>query len=108
MVGVSRDSLAKHDKFADKHDLRVTLASDEDGAICENYGVWVEKKNYGRAYMGIERTTFLIDEKGKVAQVCRKVRVKDMPRRCWRWPRKFEIRPLFWLQLRIGDNDPSV
>ena len=76
VVGVSKDSVAKHDKFADKHDLRITLASDEDGAICEKYDVWVEKKNYGRTYMGIERSTFLIDAKGKVAKVWRKVKVK--------------------------------
>jgi thioredoxin-dependent peroxiredoxin len=76
VIGVSKDSVAKHNKFAEKHDLRITLASDEDGAICEAYGVWVEKKNYGRTYMGIERSTFLIDGKGKVAKVWRKVRVK--------------------------------
>ncbi len=76
VIGVSKDSVAKHDKFADKHGLRITLASDEDGAICDAYGVWVEKKNYGRTYMGIERSTFLIDGKGKVARVWRKVRVK--------------------------------
>ncbi len=76
VVGVSKDSVAKHDKFADKHDLRITLASDEDGVICEKYGVWVEKKNYGRTYMGIERSTFLIDAKGRIAKVWRKVRVK--------------------------------
>ncbi len=76
VVGVSKDSVAKHDKFADKHDLRITLAADEDGAICEKYGVWVEKKNYGRSYMGIERSTFLIDAKGKIAKVWRKVKVK--------------------------------
>jgi peroxiredoxin Q/BCP len=51
VVGVSRDTLAKHEKFAAKHDLAVTLASDEDGKVCEAYGVWVEKKNYGRTYM---------------------------------------------------------
>ena len=76
IIGVSKDSVAKHDKFTDKQDLRITLASDEDGAICGKYGVWVEKKNYGRTYMGIERSTFLIDGKGKVARVWRKVRVK--------------------------------
>ncbi|HJM93096.1 MAG: thioredoxin-dependent thiol peroxidase [Alphaproteobacteria bacterium] len=76
VVGVSKDSVAKHDKFADKHDLRITLASDEDGAVCDKYGVWVEKKNYGRTYMGIERSTFLIDAKGRIAKVWRKVRVK--------------------------------
>jgi peroxiredoxin Q/BCP len=76
VVGVSKDSVAKHDKFSEKHNLRIVLASDEDGVICEKYGVWVEKKNYGRTYMGIERSTFLIDAKGKVAKVWRKVRVR--------------------------------
>ena len=75
VVGVSKDSIAKHDKFIDKYDLKIPLISDEDGSLCEAYGVWVEKKNYGRTYMGIERTTFLIDEKGKIAEVWRKVRV---------------------------------
>ena len=75
VVGVSRDSVAKHDKFAAKHGLSVILASDEDGAICEKYGVWVEKTLYGRRFMGIERATFLIDAKGKLAHIWRKVRV---------------------------------
>jgi peroxiredoxin Q/BCP len=75
VVGVSRDSVAKHDKFAAKHGLTVILAADEDGAICEKYGVWVEKTLYGRRFMGIERATFLIDAKGKLAHIWRKVRV---------------------------------
>lgn len=77
VVGVSRDSVAKHQKFRDKHGLKVTLGSDDDGATTEAYGVWVKKSMYGREYMGIERATFLIDEKGKVAQIWRKVKVKD-------------------------------
>ena len=76
IIGISKDSVAKHDKFVDKHDLRVTLAADVDGAICEAYGVWVEKKLYGRAYMGIDRSTFLIDKTGTVQQIWRKVRVR--------------------------------
>ncbi|WP_321489424.1 thioredoxin-dependent thiol peroxidase [uncultured Hyphomonas sp.] len=76
VVGVSRDTLAKHEKFAAKHDLTVTLASDEDGKVCEAYGVWVEKKNYGRTYMGIERSTFLIGPDKKVIRIWKKVRVK--------------------------------
>lgn len=76
VFGVSPDSVARHDKFKAKHDLAVTLISDEDKAICEAYGVWVEKKNYGRTYMGVERSTFLIDAKGKIANAWRKVRVK--------------------------------
>ncbi|WP_414902711.1 peroxiredoxin [Sphingomonas flavalba] len=75
LLGVSRDSLESHRKFAAKHALTVTLASDEDGAVCEAFGVWVEKNLYGRKYMGIERATFLIDADGKVAQVWRKVKV---------------------------------
>ena len=76
VIGMSKDTPAKHDKFIAKHDLDVRLASDEEGGTLEAYGVWVEKKNYGKTYMGIERSTFLIDEDGKVAEVWRKVRVK--------------------------------
>ena len=75
VVGVSRDSPAKHDKFAAKHGLNVMLASDEDGLCCEAYGVWGEKKLYGRTFMGIERATFLIDKTGTVAKVWHKVKV---------------------------------
>ncbi len=75
VVGVSRDSPAKHDKFAAKHGLTHILASDEDGAVCEAYGVWVEKILYGRRYMGIERATFLIDSKGRLLRAWRKVKV---------------------------------
>lgn len=76
IVGVSKDSLKSHANFVAKHDLTVTLASDPDGAACEGFGVWVEKKNYGRTYMGIERSTFLILQDGTIAEVWRKVRVK--------------------------------
>lgn len=75
VIGVSRDSVTKHERFAAKHGLNVTLAADEDGLACEAYGVWGEKKLYGRAYMGVERATFLINAKGKIARVWRKVRV---------------------------------
>ncbi|MBY0566849.1 MAG: thioredoxin-dependent thiol peroxidase [Hyphomonadaceae bacterium] len=75
VIGVSRDSVEKHDKFAAKHGLSVILAADEDGEVCERYGVWKEKKLYGRTFMGIERSTFLIDSKGAIARVWRKVRV---------------------------------
>jgi len=75
IIGVSKDSAAKHDKFIAKHDLNIALASDETSDICENYGVWVEKNMYGKKYMGIERATFLIDGAGNVAQVWRKVKV---------------------------------
>lgn len=76
IIGMSKDTAAKHDKFVDKHDLKVKLASDEDGGTIEAYGVWVEKNMYGRKYMGIERATLLIDEKGTVREVWRKVKVK--------------------------------
>ncbi|KFI27802.1 peroxiredoxin [Paenirhodobacter enshiensis] len=76
IVGISRDTLAKHQKFCDKHRLGIALASDEDGAVCEAYGVWVEKTMYGRTSMGIRRSTFLIDGKGEIVQVWPKVSVK--------------------------------
>lgn len=75
IIGVSRDSVAKHDKFAAKHGLKLTLASDEDGKICEAYGVWVEKKLYGRSFMGVERATFLIGPTGRLRRIWRKVKV---------------------------------
>lgn len=76
IIGVSKDTLAKHGKFRAKHELSVLLASDEDGQVCEAFGVWVEKNMYGRKYMGIERATFLIDESGTVRKIWRKVKVK--------------------------------
>lgn len=76
IVGVSKDTVKKHDRFKDKHDLNFTLISDEEGELCEKYGVWVEKNMYGRKYMGIERSTFLIDGDGTISEVWRKVRVK--------------------------------
>ncbi len=75
VVGVSRDSVASHDKFKTKYALNFTLGSDESGAVVEAYGVWVEKSMYGRKYMGIDRSTFLIDRHGKIARVWRKVKV---------------------------------
>ena len=75
VIGVSRDEVAKHDRFKAKHGLDVTLASDEDGAITEAYGVWVEKSMYGKTYLGIERATFLIGPDGQVAKAWRKVKV---------------------------------
>ena len=75
IIGVSKDSVAKHDKFKAKYELPFTLASDEDGSVCEAYGTWVEKSMYGRKYMGIERATFLIDEQGVVRGEWRKVKV---------------------------------
>lgn len=75
VIGVSKDSVKKHDKFRDKYDLKVILLSDENGTTCEEYGVWVEKNMYGKTYMGIERATFLIGADGKIAQVWSKVKV---------------------------------
>lgn len=76
VIGMSKDKPQKHDKFIAKHDLKVKLASDEDGKVIEDYGVWVEKSMYGRTYMGIERATFLIDGKGVIREVWHKVKVK--------------------------------
>lgn len=76
VVGASKDSVKRHDNFKAKNDLPFALVSDEDGSLCEAYGVWVKKKLYGREYMGIERATFLIDGKGKVRQVWHNVKVK--------------------------------
>jgi len=75
VIGISRDSVASHDKFKKKYELPFMLASDTDGKVTERYGVWVEKSMYGRKYMGIERATFLIDEKGVVRQEWHKVKV---------------------------------
>ena len=75
IIGVSKDSVAKHDKFKAKYELPFTLASDEDGSVCEAYGTWVEKSMYGRKYMGIDRATFLIDESGVLRAEWRKVKV---------------------------------
>lgn len=75
VIGISKDSVKKHDKFVAKHGLGIALASDEQGTTCEDYGVWVEKSMYGKTYMGIERTTLLIDAEGRVAQVWQKVKV---------------------------------
>ena len=75
VIGVSRDSVASHDKFKAKYKLRFPLASDEDGDVCEAYGVWVKKSMYGRKYMGIERSTFLIDGNGVIRNIWRKVKV---------------------------------
>lgn len=77
IVGASKDTVKRHDNFKAKNEFPFTLVSDEEGVLCEAYGVWVLKKNYGREYMGIERSTFLISKDGKIAEVWRKVRVKE-------------------------------
>jgi peroxiredoxin Q/BCP len=75
VIGISKDSIASHEKFRDKHDLTVPLLSDAEDEICEAYGVWKEKNMYGKTFLGIERSTFLIDGAGRVARVWRKVKV---------------------------------
>ncbi|ACB93671.1 thioredoxin-dependent thiol peroxidase [Beijerinckia indica] len=75
ILGVSPDSVASHVKFKTKHKLDLALGSDETKAMLETYGVWVEKSMYGRKYMGVERTTFLIGPDGKIAKIWRKVKV---------------------------------
>ena len=75
VIGVSKDPVAKHEKFIAKHDLKIMLLSDENGDVCERYGVWVEKNMYGKTYMGIERATFLIAADGSIAKIWRKVKV---------------------------------
>ena len=75
VIGVSRDPMKKHEKFIGKYDLKVPLASDEDGRISEAFATWVEKSMYGRKYMGMERSTFLISPDGRVAKAWRKVKV---------------------------------
>lgn len=75
VFGISKDSLASHAKFRDKQSLTVPLLSDENGTACEDYGVWAEKKMYGKTFFGIVRTTVLIDKDGKVAKVWNKVKV---------------------------------
>jgi len=75
VIGVSKDSVASHKKFRDKHGLSIILASDTDIATAQAYGVWIEKTLYGRRYMGMERATFLVDAKGRIKQIWRNVRV---------------------------------
>lgn len=75
VIGVSPDSATSHDKFKADHNLNFQLVSDTDKKICEQYGVWVEKSMYGRKYMGVERSTFIIDPQGTVTHVFRKVKV---------------------------------
>ncbi|MBF0454890.1 MAG: thioredoxin-dependent thiol peroxidase [Magnetococcales bacterium] len=77
VIGLSKDSTASHAKFANKHNLSFTLLSDSEGKACEGFGVWQEKKNYGKVYMGIVRSTFLIDAKGVVLKTWTKVKTKE-------------------------------
>lgn len=75
VIGLSKDDVASHDKFKRKHNLDLTLASDTEGGLVEALGAWVEKSMYGKTYMGIDRSTFLVDGRGRIAQVWRKVKV---------------------------------
>jgi thioredoxin-dependent peroxiredoxin len=75
VVGISKDSVKSHAKFVAKYDLSFTLGADGDGSVCEAFGVWVEKSMYGKSYMGIERATFVINAKGKIVHIWRKVKV---------------------------------
>jgi peroxiredoxin Q/BCP len=75
VIGLSPDPVKSHDKFCSKYGLQFPLASDESKAVLEAYGVWVEKSMYGRKYMGVERTTVLVDREGRIAQVWPKVKV---------------------------------
>jgi len=75
ILGVSKDSVKSHDKFREKYCLPFNLLSDEEGTLCGEYGVWVEKSMYGKKYFGIERSTFVIDEAGKISAIWRKVKV---------------------------------
>ena len=77
ILGVSKDSITRHMKFAEKYELPFTLLSDETGSVCESYGVWKEKSMYGKTFMGINRSTFLINPEGKIVRVYPKVKVKE-------------------------------
>ena len=77
ILGISKDTPAKHDKFIAKHELDIPLGSDETGGMIEAYGSWVEKNMYGKKYMGIDRSTFLIGPDGTFLEIWRKVRVKE-------------------------------
>ena len=76
IIGVSKDSLKSHQNFQQKFSLPFLLASDEGGSVCEKYGIWKEKTNYGKKYMGIERSSFLIDRAGKIRKIWHKVKVE--------------------------------
>ncbi|MGZ8283481.1 MAG: thioredoxin-dependent thiol peroxidase [Allosphingosinicella sp.] len=75
ILGVSKDSPASHARFTGKYDLKVRLATDSDGSVCEAFGTWTEKSMYGRKYMGIERATFLVNRDGTISRIWRKVKV---------------------------------
>lgn len=90
ILGVSGDSAERHKKFIEKYNLPFTLLVDENHEVCKKYGVWVLKKNFGKEYMGIERSTFLIDENGIIMKEWRKVRVKDHIKEVLQYLRDFK------------------
>ena len=90
IIGVSKDSVERHNKFKEKYELPFILGSDEEGEVCNAYGVWQEKKNYGKTYMGIVRSTFLINERGKIAAVWRNLRVKGHVQKVLKEAKKVE------------------
>ncbi|WP_010299254.1 thioredoxin-dependent thiol peroxidase [Candidatus Odyssella thessalonicensis] len=75
VIGISKDSVKSHQKFRENYQLTFPLLSDESGEVCEKYGTWIEKSMYGRKYMGIDRATFIIDEKGIISHIWRKVKI---------------------------------
>lgn len=77
IIGISKDSIKKHKNFIEKQGLKIKLASDEEGNVTESFGVWVEKKMYGRTYMGIERSTFIVSAEKKILEIYKKVKVKN-------------------------------
>lgn len=77
VLGISKDSVKRHEAFRDKYELNFPLLADEDGKVCEKYAVWKEKSLYGKKYMGIERSTFVIGADGKIKKIFSKVKVKD-------------------------------
>ena len=77
IIGISKDSIKKHKNFIEKQGLKIKLASDEEGNVIESFGVWIEKKMYGRTYMGIERSTFIISHEKKILEIYKKVKVKN-------------------------------
>ena len=84
VIGIGKDTVAKHDKFKAKHELSIILASDAEGSVCEDFGAWGLKKMYGREYEGITRCTFVIGTDGKVARAWPKVKVKGMLKKYWK------------------------
>ena len=85
IIGVSKDSIKTHQNFIEKHKLKIKLGSDLEGKVIEKFGVWVEKKMYGRIYMGVERSSFLISDMGRIENIWRKVKVKGHANEAYEW-----------------------